>query len=64
MRRTEPSIHLYAGKAYEPSWTYVPKSIVVPRLNGHFGLVPEHQDQIQRNSVTPTHAEDTDMEGA
>jgi len=45
-----PSVHLYAGKAYKPSWCHVPATAVVPYLNGHRGTVGAHRDQISRNT--------------
>jgi hypothetical protein len=47
---TQPSVHLYAGKPYKPSWQHAPQTTVVPYLNGHRGRVGAHRDQISRNT--------------
>ena len=47
---TLPTVHLYAGRPYKPSWAHVPAAVVVPYLAGHRGLVGKHRDQITRNT--------------
>ncbi len=63
MKRTEPSVNILHKKDYKPSWTYVPRSAVVPYLGGHRGLVGDWRDHLIRNTETPSHGPDTDMQG-
>lgn len=63
MKRTEPSVNILHKQDYKPSWTYVPRSAVVPYLTGHLGLVPRYRDAILRNTQTLSHASDTRMDG-
>lgn len=63
MKRTEPSVNILHKQDYRPSWLYVPRSVVVPYLNGHIGLVRRHRDQILRNTQTLSHGPDTRMDG-
>ena len=63
MKRTEPSVNILYKTDYQPSWKYAPRSITIPYLNGHIGLVRSHRDAILRNTHTLSHASDTDMTG-
>lgn len=66
MKRTEPTVNILyrTAETYSPSWRYVPRSVVVPYLNGHRGLSLNHRDAIVRNTQTLSHGPDTNMEGA
>jgi len=63
MKRTEPSVNILHKTDYRPSWSYVPRSVVVPHLGGHLGLVHRYRDAIVRNTQTLSHAADTRMDG-
>jgi hypothetical protein len=63
VKRTEPSVNILHKQDYEPSWKYIPRSVVVPYLGGHRGLVRRYRDQIIRNTETASHGPDTDMQG-
>lgn len=63
MKRTEPSVSILHKRDYVPSWRYVPRSVVVPHLNGHRGLCGAWRDQFSRNAAAASHADGTDMQG-
>ena len=63
MRRVEPSVNILHKTDYVASWKYIPRSITIPHLNGHIGLVRSHRDAILRNTQTLSHASDTRMDG-
>ena len=65
VKRTEPTVNILyrTAETYSPSWRYVPRSVVVPYLNGHRGLTRRYRDAIVRNTQTLSHSPDTNMQG-